>query len=42
MDKNFVGIPKKKYGFSNNVIGQFWYAGLQKDKILFLTQEERT
>lgn len=38
MDKNIVGIPKEKYGFSNNAKGSFGMPDYENEKIFLSTK----
>jgi uncharacterized protein (DUF2141 family) len=40
MDKNFLGIPSEKYGFSNNVRGRFGPASWEDANFLFNSQKD--
>ncbi len=41
MDRNFIGLPKEPYGFSNNARGSFGPAKWKKAKISINTSEQQ-
>ena len=38
LDKNFIGIPKEQYGFSNNAMGAFSAPTFEQAKFIVLNK----